>query len=626
MTLADLLAVTGATMGGFFALLSLAFAKAPGWAELRWFALVAATAGGFSACTVAMMWAHGEPATLAFAHCAVSLAAVNVYAWMRYSAQRRGTFERSLEALALVLAALALVPGTLLSDEVLRHGDGLTGGRYVDVLPTLPGLLALGLLLASAAVPFGRYVARWRRGEPGATAHAIGLAGLAFASAHDAIGTSLFHSWAHLVPLGLVGMLAAVGTSLARRFVAAASELEILTTRLDAAVALRTEQLARTQQSLAQAEKLAVLGRLSGAVAHEINNPAAAVAANLGYVRDALRDGRPPADAAEVIDETLQSVDRIANIVRQLGDAGDLAAHGGAAVTVCLADMVRDAAADARGELRDGVVLSIDIPSDVYVRTQEASLRQVTANLIASAAGAMRAVGLSGRIRIEGARREANVLLRIVDSCPEADAALRTRRFDPFLSARPTSVARDVGLSVSVVLLRVFGGDVSLERADDEGNTVRVDLQAAEPPARRSYAPDSTRTPRARVLLVDDDVLVRIGLRRLLGRQYVIEEAGSVAEALAHVRERGAEIDAILCDLVMPDGGAEKILEELERIAPALARATVLLTGGAVDDQTRALVEANAGRVLRKPVDIDAVRALIERVRLRRVDAPAREG
>ena len=48
---------------------------------------------------------------------------------------------------------------------------------------------------------------------------------------------------------------------------------------------------------------------------------------------------------------------------------------------------------------------------------------------------------------------------------------------------------------------------------------------------------------RRMLLLVDDDVLMRIGLRRLLGREYSIVEAGTVEEALAHVREQPGAID-----------------------------------------------------------------------------------
>jgi CheY-like chemotaxis protein len=91
-----------------------------------------------------------------------------------------------------------------------------------------------------------------------------------------------------------------------------------------------------------------------------------------------------------------------------------------------------------------------------------------------------------------------------------------------------------------------------------------------------------------------------------------------VEEALSIVRVHGDDLDAIVCDLVMPDGGARKVIEGLQRIAPRLADATVLMTGGAVDESTQAMLDAHADRVLRKPVDVAAVRALIERVRRRR--------
>jgi CheY-like chemotaxis protein len=368
-----------------------------------------------------------------------------------------------------------------------------------------------------------------------------------------------------------------------------------------------------------EVEKLAALGRLSAAVAHEINNPAAAVAANLGYMRDVLKnDEELPADAVEVIDDTLESIDRISRIVQQLGGAGELAIRGGDPSIVRLSETARRAMADAHADLPEGVALSLEVPEELCAHTQEGSLRQVVTGLIVSAAQAMRAAKCTGRIHVDAHREGRQIILRVTDPCPQPDAEQLARRFDPFLSARPTQVAKGVGLSVSVALLRVFGCTMTLERGGEDGSTVRVDLPAAEAPPQRSDSPSSSRAPRARVLLVDDDVLVRIGLRRLLGREYVLEEAGTVDEALACVRASADGIDAIVCDLVMPDGGAARLLEELERMDTALASATVLMTGGAVDEPTQQLLDANADRVLRKPVDVGSVRALIDRVRLRR--------
>jgi signal transduction histidine kinase/ActR/RegA family two-component response regulator len=616
MSFPFILAVSGATLGCFFALLSLALATAPGWKELRWFAVIAGSAGAYCACVAAGL-ASGDDdvVVLAFGRVSFALAGVNTFAWLRYSMARppRG-LDRALEALTLAVAGLALIPGVLLSSTVVRHG----GVSAAGVVPTPAGLAGFGALLAVLAVSFTRYLARWRAGQPGAGAHLLALAALAAAGAFDALDSIWIHAWLHLTPLGLAGTVIVVGWSLARRFVAGASEHEALTTHLDAMVAERTAELAGAQEGLARFEKFAVLGRLSAAVAHEINNPAAAVAANLGYMRDILKsDGTVPPDAVEVIADTLESIQRIARIVQQLGEAGELAIRGGAMSSVSLIETVRRGHSDAYHELGE-VALSVDISEDLYVRTQEGSLRQVVTGLIISAARAARAVEGPGRIRVEAERVNDRVLLRIVDWSPERDAPARGRRFDPFVSARAAHVAQGVGLSVSVALLRVFGGNMRLERSDEEGNSVVIEIQPGETPTHRSEAPTSSRAPRARVLLVDDDVLVRIGLRRLLGREYVLDEAGSVEEALAIVRAHGDDLDAIVCDLVMPDGGARKVIEGLQRIAPRLADATVLMTGGAVDEPTQAMLDAHADRVLRKPIDVAAVRALIERVRRRR--------
>jgi DNA-binding NarL/FixJ family response regulator len=90
---------------------------------------------------------------------------------------------------------------------------------------------------------------------------------------------------------------------------------------------------------------------------------------------------------------------------------------------------------------------------------------------------------------------------------------------------------------------------------------------------------------------------------------------------MAHVREHRDAVDAIVSDLVMPDGGAERLLGELAQEAPHLAAATLVLTGGAVDGPSGTFLAAHVDRVLRKPVDMASLRALIEKVRVRRAVA-----
>ena len=129
MSFPFVLAVCGATLGSFFALLSLALAKAPGWKELRWFALIAGSAGAYCACVATELESTDDTVVLAVSRAAFALAALNTFAWLRYSTvQPDRTLDRALEALAVAVGALALVPGLLLGSAVVRHEGASAAG------------------------------------------------------------------------------------------------------------------------------------------------------------------------------------------------------------------------------------------------------------------------------------------------------------------------------------------------------------------------------------------------------------------------------------------------------------------------------------------------------------------
>ncbi|HEX3343225.1 MAG TPA: hypothetical protein VHS09_01580, partial [Polyangiaceae bacterium] len=318
MSASFVLAVCGATLGGFFVLLSPLATRAPDWPRLRWFALIAGSAAAYCACIAGTLSTDSDDVTVILARACTSLAALNVLAWMRYSGDgKRRTFDRVVEALAVGVAVFALVPGACYGAEVIRR-DGWLDSHNVFVVPTTLGRVALAIAFLLVAVPLARYARRWRSGEPGAGAHLLALGALVVTGGFDVVDRTWFRVSPHLIPVGFVVAVVAVGWTLVLRFVAASRGLEALSAKLEATVKERNRELARAQETLAHHEKFAVLGRLSGAVAHEINNPAAAVAANLGYMRDVLKsdgDAASLADAADVIKETLESVDRIARIV-----------------------------------------------------------------------------------------------------------------------------------------------------------------------------------------------------------------------------------------------------------------------------------------------------------------------
>lgn len=114
---------------------------------------------------------------------------------------------------------------------------------------------------------------------------------------------------------------------------------------------------------------------------------------------------------------------------------------------------------------------------------------------------------------------------------------------------------------------------------------------------------------RARVLIVDDEVVITSALRRALSHEHEVTVLNSALEALALLRG-GSEFDVILCDLMMPRMSGAQLYREVARFSPRQAAATVLMTGGLVPPDAADLL-ASGVRRLAKPFNLDELRTVI---------------
>jgi DNA-binding NtrC family response regulator len=116
-----------------------------------------------------------------------------------------------------------------------------------------------------------------------------------------------------------------------------------------------------------------------------------------------------------------------------------------------------------------------------------------------------------------------------------------------------------------------------------------------------------------RVLLIDDSEDLREVLGLHLDRFFEVHEAATVEQALTMVA-KDTRYDAVICDLMMPRGGAEIWLARCASVDPGLDARTIVLTGGPTTTAARELVEQRPQQVLYKPFEIDVLRSMIERV------------
>lgn len=618
MTLAVALAALSSALAIYVAALNHRFARAPGWRDQWWFSVVALSIAGYEALNVPMALSGSDAVVVAAGRVQLLFAAIHPAAWLLYTraqlAPLRCRWEHVLAGGLVALGVAALIPGVVYQTPVRRTVFALLQLPYAVPTTTFLGDLLLVACVATLALVTLRYaVASWRR-VPYALTHFAALAVFFIFVGNDALVAMGAYQGPYVVDLAILVPVAAVGYSLTSRFADDARALADLRQRLESLVERRTHELSETQDALHRAEKLAALGQFSTGVAHEVNNPAAVVSANLKYLDDSLEDGELPPDTRECIRESLTAVDRITAIVRQLLDAGRLAASKVPLEPVSLARCAREAVAMARARVPERVAVGLAVDERLFAHGQDGVVVQVLLNLIVNGAQAV-PDGRSGHVSIRAERTgEGRVRVVVEDDGTGMDDEILRRVFEPFFSTKPVGVGTGLGLAVSRGLVAGLGGRLELESAVGRGTRAVIELAAADAPGEctRDTPLVAPQGRKRRVLLLDDEPAILRALTRLLEPHYAVSAASSVDEALALVDARRPDI--LLCDVVMPNGGGEALYRALREQIPDLASRVIFITGGAAKKGVRDFLAAQPQPVIQKPLDLYALARIAERL------------
>ncbi len=485
MSLAASLSILSAALGLYVAALSRRFHRAPGWSEQEWFSLVALTASFYSACDVVLSSPAPDQLAIRLGQLQVLLAALHLCAWMRYTSafldRPLQRLDRALLVLLPVLGAAAFVPGLYFSGLVEHHAFAPLGAVYNDAVFSATGGGAAAAMILVLLLLLRRFATAWRGGMRRAGVHVWALAVLLVMAANDSLAAAGVLKTPHLLDIGVLAPIVAVGYSLTGRFVEEAKTLQELRSKLEGLVTERTRQLGQSQEALLRAEKLVALGQLSAGVAHEVNNPAAVVTANLRYLSRALQEsGRLPEDGLECLIESSHSMEKIAGIVRHLLDASRIAASAKTPdQPVRVAGAVAQALEAARRKCPHAREVDVSVPPDLHALAEERMLVQVLVNLIANAWGAIPAERADGRVWVRGTREGERVRIVVQDNGAGMTEDLMRRTLEPFFSTRPVGEGMGLGLAVSHGLIASLRGDLRLENADGAGTRAIVELPAA---------------------------------------------------------------------------------------------------------------------------------------------------
>jgi signal transduction histidine kinase len=362
--------------------------------------------------------------------------------------------------------------------------------------------------------------------------------------------------------------------------------------------ARQTAELAleETSEQLRQSQKMDAIGRLAGGVAHDFNNLLLAINGYADFLAASLTDSEQKRYAREI----RAAGDRAAALTHQL-----LAFSRRQVLqtrVVNLNGCVRDIESMLR-RLIGGVTVVLDLDPGLHaVEADPSQIGQVLLNLAVNARDSMSG---RGTLTISTRNDGSDVVLEVADDGTGMDEETSSRIFEPFFTTKAVGSGTGLGLSTVYGIVTQSGGSIAVRSEPGRGATFTVRLpaktaEAGETPA--AHGIDTAHSGRERILVVDDEKIVRELLGRMLREQgYEVHVAGSAREA----RALHGPWDLLLTDVVMPETDGVRLSKQIE------ARHVMFISGY---DQ-EALVDSDA-TFLQKPFSRDdlarAVRALFD--------------
>jgi len=353
--------------------------------------------------------------------------------------------------------------------------------------------------------------------------------------------------------------------------------------------------LRHSEAQLLQSQKLEAVGRLSGGIAHDINNHLAAITAQCDLVR---MTGEVDEALENRLDAITLTATKSTNLIKRL-----LAFSRQQPVIPEVVNVNR--AMDDLGELLGGLIgddvaINFELEGDLgLVLIDLSQLEQVIVNLVVNAREAM---PMGGQIQIstrnlsqeetpegQNNNHEGWILLSVSDTGQGIPEDCHDSIFEPFFTTKDKAHGSGLGLSTVHGIVSQNGGTISVESEALKGATFRVYLpQTSRSETRHDLEDIGVRTaPRvqrgsAGILLVEDDDDVRRTTHEILNELgYQVTTASNAEKAVQLYDALDHPVDLLVTDVIMPGMDGKKLADILRERAPGLR---VLFVSGYTDD------------------------------------------
>jgi FixJ family two-component response regulator/signal transduction histidine kinase len=397
------------------------------------------------------------------------------------------------------------------------------------------------------------------------------------------------------------------------------TRLKIIGELIASAIArARSEEEARRWRArLWHVDRVARIAALGAGIAHEMNQPLAAILSNAQAGLAYLERGEPKLDDLRAILQAVVRDDkRAAETIRSMRALlrPDEARRERIDIAATVSEVLQLLAVELQ---HLGVRVEVDLASGGWAIADKAQIEQVALNLLMNAASAMQACPRDQRVLQVSVADDGcgHIVVAVCDCGPGIAPEHREAVFEPFWSSRREGLG--LGLPICRSIVQAHGGRIAVVPNPQRGVTLRFELDSvaaagearaadAAPVAPASVAVMAAGAPT--VCIVDDDAAVRESLCRLLTTAgWQVAAFASADEFLA--RAPLAPVACIVLDHRMPGMSGLELLEQLS--CRDAAAPVVFLTGDREAETGVAAMKLGAVDYLVKPADDEALIAAV---------------
>jgi signal transduction histidine kinase/ActR/RegA family two-component response regulator len=378
-----------------------------------------------------------------------------------------------------------------------------------------------------------------------------------------------------------------------------------------------TERLSLEHQ-LRQSQKMESVGQLAAGVAHDFNNILTIIQ---GHTELILSDPHLAPGLNEPLKQIATAATRAANLTRQLLTFSRRQVMQPRILD--LNEVVGNVTKMLNRLLGEQISLQCNYSTSLPpVLADLGMMEQLILNLAVNARDAMPKGGQliistftseidEAYVQLHAeARAGLFVCLGVTDTGCGMDAATLHHLFEPFFTTKEVGKGTGLGLATVHGIVKLHNGWIEVESRVAMGSTFTIFLPASK--ARDEALPDLAARSPARgggetILVVEDETALRGLMRGILQHYgYHILEAANAGEALAAFAQRGAEIDLLITDLVLPEGlGGDELARQLQLRRPGLK--VIFTSGYSLDIAAQDLALREGVNFLQKPFQAAAL-------------------